>query len=1226
MLISNHKRIGLALELLKMGIAPYIGREIKSAIKKGQISHYVIHEYVENRALLKTEIQQWDLAPLLKLMDDTWNVVFQDTLGFSEHSILGELRDWHAKWEHQSSFSNDDTDRVLDSVVRFLNSINATDVAADAMRMKKDFRRFIFQEQVRQEERSLEVNEHHELIETSATETLKPWRDVITPHPDVASGQYLQAEFAADLWQVHLGEASDGYRDPVEFFKRTYLTGSLKDMLVSAIKRISGIKSDPVVQLQTNFGGGKTHSLLTLYHLFSGANTDDMPGVNTLIKMAGLYTLPGVRRVVLVGNKISPDSPSVKPNGLTIRTLWGELAYQLGGKKAFEKIRDHDKKRTSPGKKLFDLLNDHGPCVILVDEWVAYARQLRDKNDLAGGTFDTQFAFARDLIEAAEKTRNCLLVVALPASEASDPGEAKADDIEVGGAHGIEALARFEEVLDKVDTSWRPATAKEDFEIVRSRLFEPVSADRDKFIKMTSMAFTELYIQKLNEFPAETQTSHYKKRIQTAYPIHPEIFDRLYNDWSSLVLFQGTRGVLRLMATVIHSLWEKGDRNPLILPSTIPIEDSRVQSELTRYLPDEWPEVIRQDVDGEESAARRIDNEHPHLGELNAARRVARTIYLGSSPLAKRAEHGIEDIRVLLGCVMPGESAAIFNDAQHRLAESSTFLNHDGSRYWYATRPAITKIAKDRAEQLASEPEKIFYELRKRLPLYVHTDDAFAGIHVAAESGSDITDDMSNRLVVLDPAHTFSQDTDNSAVLAARKILEFNGESPRKYQNTLVFLAADKEAIRELDEAIRNYLAWTSILKEKKEFELDATQRQQVEEQCKSAERAMSASVAKTYRWLLVPTKDKAEGDLMWKVNALDRADCLAEAAAKSLILNERLLTAMHPLVLRMHLDRVPLWRDDHVSVQHLLEAFSKYICLPRLVAPELLIQAVNDGVASPDWEEEAFAFAEEYDESGKTFIGITAGESISIEQDTAGLLVRAEVASALLEALAKEEAEQKAGEAITDEPAPEEEAVAEETEEPPLEETVAEETEESSMEEAGSGETPVKDDASSMDEIHLTGEDFEPEEDTAGITASDRTEQEAEQKTEQDDEQEAEQDALPEPASESEIRLPLNGRTLSSSTEKSPKRFYGSITLNSHRAGYDAGKIAEEMIRHLVGEMGANVTVTLKIEAQLPEGTDEKLLRMVMENGRTLKFSSLELVNEKSSQNDTRETSVAGR
>ena len=156
-----------------------------------------------------------------------------------------------------------------------------------------------------------------------------PWQ-VVTPHKDVASGRYQQAEFAADLWQVHVGEGTDEYKDPVEFFRRTYLTESLKGMLVGAVRRVAGQGGDPAVQLQTNFGGGKTHSMLALYHLFSGVAPTALAGVDAVMQEAGAKVLPLVRRVVLVGNKISPGNPVKKPDGTMVRTLWGELAWQLG--------------------------------------------------------------------------------------------------------------------------------------------------------------------------------------------------------------------------------------------------------------------------------------------------------------------------------------------------------------------------------------------------------------------------------------------------------------------------------------------------------------------------------------------------------------------------------------------------------------------------------------------------------------------------------------------------------------------------------------------------------------------------------------------------------------------------------------------------------------------------------------------------------------------------------
>ena len=351
----------------------------------------------EDRLLAKKAIGEWDAAGLLKLMWEAWNDVFRRTLGPAERSLVSELRDLRNKWAHQQSFSSDDAYRALDSAGRLLTAVSAPQ-SDEIEKMKMELLRLRFDEQVRTEKRKSAGT----AIESAAATNLKPWREVVTPHKDVASGRYQQAEFAADLWQVHLGEGTDEYRKPVEFFRRTYLTESLKRMLVGAVQRISGQGGDPVVQLQTNFGGGKTHSMLALYHLFSGAAPSDLAGIDAVLQEADTKKLPTAKRVVLVGNKISPGNPVKKPDGTVVRTLWGELAWQLGGKKAFERVRADDEKATSPGDVLRELFNEYGPCLILIDEWVAYARQLHDQSDLPAGGFETQFTFAQVLTESAK--------------------------------------------------------------------------------------------------------------------------------------------------------------------------------------------------------------------------------------------------------------------------------------------------------------------------------------------------------------------------------------------------------------------------------------------------------------------------------------------------------------------------------------------------------------------------------------------------------------------------------------------------------------------------------------------------------------------------------------------------------------------------------------------------------------------------------------------------------
>ena len=568
-----------------------------------------------------------------------------------------------------------------------------------------------------------------------------------------------------------------------------------------------------MVQLQTNFGGGKTHSMLALYHLLSGTAPNELLGIDAVLKEAGVSKLPGVKRVVLVGNRISPGNPVVKSDGTVVRTLWGELAWQLGlaaggvkeAKKAFKRIQADDERATSPGDVLRELFNEYGPCLILIDEWVAYARQLHDAADLPGGSFETHFTFAQALTESAKVARQCLLVISLPASDTAGSPHARADDVEVGGERGRASLDRLRNAVGRVEASWRPASAEEGFEIVRRRLFEPL-VEKTQYVARDTVAkaFFDLYSTQAAEFPPECRDSDYEKRLKAAYPIHPEIFDRLYTDWSTLVKFQRTRGVLRLMASVIHSLWEKGDRNPLILPSNIPIDDPRVQFELTRYLSDNWVPVIEKDVDGPSALPLRLDGEVPNLGKYAACRRVARTIYLGSAPTATAENRGIEDRRVKLGCVMPGESPNIFGDALRRLSSAATYLYQDGARYWYSTQPTVTKLAEDRAEQLKRNPDKVAQELDGRLRADLRKTGDVNRVHPLPQSGQDVPDDLDARLVVLGIDHPYSKQPGSPAEVAAKAILETRGNTPRLFRNTLVFLAVDQSRLQDLDEAVRS--------------------------------------------------------------------------------------------------------------------------------------------------------------------------------------------------------------------------------------------------------------------------------------------------------------------------------------------------------------------------------------------------------------------------------------
>ena len=1126
MATTNRERVGLALEHLKDGLGPYVSREFIARHKgqaKAELERIFDRPHDQRRIFSHNEptkpFHHMDVTDLLRVMWVSWNDVFSLTLGRMERSWISELREYRNAWAHQERFSTDDTIRMLDSTQRLLTAVSSKR-ASEVEKMMGELQRLRYEEQARSQRRRTAAPV------TASAAGLPAWREVVNPHPDVASGHYQQAEFAADLWQVHLGEGSVEYRNPTEFFRRTYPTQSLKGLLANGLRRLSGRGGEPVVQLQTNFGGGKTHSMLALYHLFSGAQPGDLDGIDDIMQTADVNELPRVNRVVLVGNRISPGNPVTKPDGTQVRTLWGELAWQLGhaaggaaeARAAFERVRADDERATNPGDALRQLLTDYGPALILIDEWVAYARQLHDESDLPAGSFETQFTFAQALSESAKLPPNCLLVISLPASDRpSDRTET--DDIEVGGVRGREALARLGNVIGRVDSSWRPASADESFEIVRRRLFEQISGagytTRDNVVR----AYLDLYRAKAEEFPAAAREPDYEKRMLEAYPIHPEVFERLYTDWSTLSSFQRTRGVLRLMAAVIHTLWESGDRNPLILPASIPLDDGRVQFEMTRYLPANWAPVIERDIDGHGSRPVQLDGTFASLGRHNACRRVARAVFLGSAPTPAAANQGLDERYIKLGCAMPGENVSDFGDALRRLADSATYLYRDGARYWYSTQPTVINLAADRAEELRRDPYKAEREIERRLREELKTKGEFKRIHLFPDSGQDVQDDMDVGLVVLGvrAAHTGGVEA-SPALDAASGILESRGTVPRLFRNALLFLAADEARHQDLDEAVRRYLAWGSILEDREALDLPPHQVRQAEQQTESVDGTVNARIGETFQWLLIPSQKTPQLPVAWQKIRLRGSGPLIQQASRRLLNDEMLVTSMAGTRLRMELDRVPLWRGDHVSVRQLVDDFARYIYLPRLQQPDVLLGAVRDGVSLLTWAQDSFAFGDTYDEEKERYPGLRAGQGLFIDETSAGLLVKSDVAQRQMDA-----------ERVDERP------------------------------------------DTGTDDNTVTGDGTGPDEETGTVDVTGTKE---------------------------------GNVSVGDTYVAKVKRYHGSVSLDPTRPGRDAGQIAEEVISHLSGLTGATVRLTLEIEADIPDGAPDNVVRIVTENSRTLKFS----------------------
>ena len=1107
MAATNYDRVGKALELLRQGLLPFVDREMKAALGLDWT----------NQALHSTRPDDdrgggephLDIHALLLIMWDNWNSVFRNTLGHAERSMVSELREVRNRWAHQQSFSTDDAYRALDSAARLLTGVSAPE-AREVEHEKQELLRVRFEEQARRERRKAAVAP----VEGKPTAGLRPWREIITPHPDVASGRYQQAEFAADLAAVYYGDidADSEYNDPREFFQRTFITEGLRHLLKNALLRLSDQGGDPVVELQTNFGGGKTHSMLALYHLFSDTPVSEMPGVESLLNELGMTARPGetpgqpqsgvVKRVVLVGTALSPGQSHREPDGTVVHTMWGELAWQLGRAEGFAMVAEADVQGVSPGSNVLrDLFARYSPCLILIDEWVAFVRQLYRKHGLPAGSFDANMSFAQALTEAAKPMPGTLVVASLPAS-----------DIEIGGEGGKEALARLKNTFGRIESAWRPASAEEGFEIVRRRLFQPIGDPRNFTARDAVVgAFARLYREQTQEFPSDCRDGDFERRMKAAYPIHPELFDRLYTDWSSLEKFQRTRGVLRLMAAVIHTLWERNDGGLLIMPASVPIDAPPVQFELTRYVEDNWIPIIERDVDGSNSLPLALDRGNPNLGRYSACRRVARTIYMGSAPTAKANNPGLDERRIKLGCVQPGESVATFGDALRRLTDNATHLYVDRNRYWFNTQPSVTRLAQDRAAQ--ADEDVIWEELKRRLRADRKRGE-LAAVHASPQSSADVPDEMRARLVILGPEYPHSGRSDSSAALqATEQILSWRGNSPRLHQNMLAFLAPDRKRLDDLELAIRHHLAWGSIHDERDILNLDTFQRNQARTKYEQANETVDARIKETYIWLLVPYQSDPQNPdtLEFQESRLQGRDSLAVQASRKLKNEEWLITQFGAIRLRMALDSYNLWQGaDHTGLKQLWEYFARYPYLPRLQDHDVLLGAVQDGIGQLTWREN-FAYAEAWDEEQQRYLGLKAGQTGSVIMDSHSLLVRPQAAQRQLERereLYKPPLVKPGG----DQPVP--------------------------GEEPGTGR----------------GEGGAP------------------------------------PVDE----LPV---------KKKLRRFYGTVELDTVRMTSEAGNIADSIIQHLSSLVGADVTVTVEIQANLPDGAPDHVVRTVTENARTLKF-----------------------
>ena len=418
----------------------------------------------------------------------------------------------------------------------------------------------------------------------AGAEGLSPWWHTAMPHRDIREGRLDLKIFAVDLAQVVEGDAVPEYKDADTFFRRTYLTRGLRETLKGVLRRLAGRDDGiAITQMATVFGGGKTHTLLALYHAVAhGAQVAYLEPVQQLLAEAGLDVSSsllgggdrrGARTATIDCAHISPSQPRAVPEGFTLHTLWGEIAYRLGAPdrsaEFYDIVRQSDEARVAPGSETLEkLLQAAGPSLILIDETLAYVTKASGIRLGKGYLSDQAQEFLLELTRAVNAAADVALVLTMTSSEQEQIGDAA-----VRAAQEIDRAIRILRRTRQVEVS---AEREELYEILKRRLFDTDPTLLEAQARGAAQAYWDYYRAHASDFPQEAQAPGYRELMVRAYPFHPALIEILRDRWGTISGFQRTRGVLRLLALVIADLYRQKHAAPFIQPGHVNLDNGAI--------------------------------------------------------------------------------------------------------------------------------------------------------------------------------------------------------------------------------------------------------------------------------------------------------------------------------------------------------------------------------------------------------------------------------------------------------------------------------------------------------------------------------------------------------------------------------------------------------------------------------------------------------------------------
>lgn len=776
--------------------------------------------------------------------------------------------------------------------------------------------------------------------------------ETCVPRDEVLGGNLSEDVFAAKLKQVVDGNAPLVYQDPNTFFANTFPTNGLKTLISEVFGRLTGVDTgSPVIRLETSFGGGKTHDEIAIWHI--ARNGRLISGLDRFVDEITIIPDRPIQVAAIACQDLDPVNGVLhEESGIRVHTLWGEIAYQIGGVEGYSLLRGSDEQKVSPGTVVIDKLTNKEPTVIILDEIAQYLRRAKA---IAVGNSDLSeqvVAFLFTLMDLTAACKNIVFVYTL--ASISDTFGAETNDLR----EALQTSARQERVLS-------PSTDIEIYNIVKQRIFKSID---EKIAKSAAQEYLQTYRASRINLPDSCKDANHAQILQSSYPFSPELFDLLTKKVASIQNFQRTRGALRLLAMVVRYLWQ--DPNawiPMIHPHHIPIGiDEGVTGEFTSRL--QRPLMrnpIQADIfnaEGKPAHAQVHDRQWEAAGKPPFTTWVARTIFLHSINQGTAA--GIRRAELNLALLMPQVEISYIDPVLDRLTSVAWYLDIDPitTIARFKEEPSINKIIAEEKEQIGNLTAKDHLRSRR--------DSIFANkvftLVASPESSGDVDDKPDDiALCVID----FDQGTVNASTDVAPNLVEqiFNntGESGkfRTFRNRLLFLVANKQELERAIDVTKEHLAIQNIVKSpNRQEDLSENQRKQLKERGGAKDLEVRVALTNAYRHLFYPTNDPVKapkGLLHFTLPAESSSDVKGNKNQQDVILKslkdcQKIRAedagAFAPAYI---LQKVWLAGLDHWTTKALKEEFAKTLSLQILLDADIpkLRETIRKGIQEGQWD-----------------------------------------------------------------------------------------------------------------------------------------------------------------------------------------------------------------------------------------------------------------------------------